>query len=137
MEKFARSQLARRMPAEAARRILAFSDLRCAWHGEQCTLAEFCAYLARDVVAHVDLAAEARVKPRPATPAHLETDEDSPSDAEGAKRRVPLELVDVGGGGGSNVDDEVEDVAVTEVALFPLRNHGRAMELAQYLVSSI
>ena len=35
---FARSQLARRMPAEAARRILAFSDLRCAWHEEQCVL---------------------------------------------------------------------------------------------------
>ena len=52
---FARSQLARRLPAEAERRILAFSDLRCAWHEEQCTLAEFCAYVARDVVAHVDL----------------------------------------------------------------------------------
>ena len=27
------------------------------------------------------------------------------------------------------MEDEVEDVAVTEIALFPLRNHGRAMEL--------
>ena len=101
LEQFARSQLARRMPAEAARRILVFSDLCCAWHEEQCTLAEFCAYLARDVVAHVDLAAEARVKPRPAKPAELEADEDSASDAEDTKGRVPLELVDVGGGGGS------------------------------------
>ena len=49
LAQFARSQLARRMPAEAARRILAFCDLRCAWHEEQCTLAEFCAYVARDV----------------------------------------------------------------------------------------
>ena len=48
LAQFARSQLARRMSAEAARRILAFCDLRCAWHEEQCTLAEFCAYLARD-----------------------------------------------------------------------------------------
>ena len=127
---FARPQLARRMPVEAARRILAFSDHRCRWHEEQCTLAEFCAYVARDVLAHVDLAAEARVKPRPAAAAHLEADEDSASDAEESKKRVPLELVDVGGGGGSDVEEEVEDAAITEISLFPLRDHVRATELA-------
>ena len=115
---------------EAARRILAFSDLRCAWHEEQCTLAEFCAYAARDVVAHVDLAAEARVKPRPAKPADLEADEDSASDAEGTKGRVPLELVDVGGGGGSDVEDEAEDVVVAARAAYSLTSHVRAMDLA-------
>ena len=77
--------------------------------------------MARDVLAHVDLAADARVKPRPAVAAHLEADEDSASDAEGPKGRVPLELVDVGGGGGSDVEEEVDDAAITEVSLFPLQ----------------
>ena len=127
---FARSKLARRMPVEASRRILAFSNHLCQWHEEQCTLAEFCAHVARDVLAHVDLAAEARVKPRPAAAAHLEADEDSASDAEGPKERVPLEIEDVGGGGGNDVEEEAEDAAITEISMFPLRDHARATELA-------
>ena len=67
----------------------AFSELRCAWYEEQCTLAEFCAYLARYVVAHVDLAAEARVKLRLAAAADLAADEASASDAERTRGRVP------------------------------------------------
>ena len=100
------------------------------WHEEQCTLAEFCACVARDVLAHVDFAAEARSKPRPAAAAHLEADEDSASDAEGPKKRVPLELVDVGGGGGSDVEEEAEDALITEISQFPLQDHARATELA-------
>ena len=65
-----------------------------------------------------------------AAPADLEADQDSAGDAEGTKGRVPLELVDVGGGGGNDVEEEVEDAAVTEVSLFPLRDHIRATELA-------
>ena len=53
---------ARPMPAEAVRRILAFCDRPSKWHPEQCTLAEFCAYVARDVLGHIELAAEARIK---------------------------------------------------------------------------
>eukprot|EP00959_Pyramimonas_sp_CCMP1952_P413541 8665451-Pyramimonas_sp.AAC.1 len=104
------------MPAEAARRILAFSNHHCRWHEEQCTLAEFCAHAARDVLAHVGLAAEARAKPRPAAAAHLEADEDSASDAGGPKGRAPLELVDVGGGGGSDEEEEVEGAEITEIS---------------------
>ena len=55
--------LKRTMPAEAMRQILNFCAQSHAWHDEQCTLSEFCAYIAVDVVAHIDLAAEARVKP--------------------------------------------------------------------------
>ena len=55
--------LKRTMPAEAMRQILNFCGQPHAWHDEQCTLSEFCAYIAVDVVAHIDLAAEARVKP--------------------------------------------------------------------------
>ena len=42
--------------------MLAHLGLPSKWHDEQCALAEFSAYLARDVIAHIDLAAEARVK---------------------------------------------------------------------------
>ena len=50
------------MAAEGMRRILAFADTQCSWHIEQCSLAEYCAFVARDVVAHIELAAEARAK---------------------------------------------------------------------------
>ena len=52
----------RSAPAHGLRTIMAFLGKPCKWHEEQCTLAEFSAYIARDVMAHVDLAAEARVK---------------------------------------------------------------------------
>ncbi len=54
--------LRRTMAAEGIRRILAFADMQCSWHIEQWSLAEYCAFVARDVVAHIELAAEARVK---------------------------------------------------------------------------
>lgn len=62
-----RTATRRRIPSHAIRAILRFLGLPCAAHPEQCTLAEFCAYVVRDVMAHVELAAEARVKkPKPA-----------------------------------------------------------------------
>ena len=90
------------MPAEAMRQILAFCDQPHAWHDEQCTLAEFCAYIAVDVVAHIDLAAEARVKSLAPKPDFAEVDEDTDSETEAERRREnkTLELVDVGRGGG-------------------------------------
>ena len=51
------STLRRTMPAQALRQILAFCDQPHAWHDEQCTLIEFCAYIAVDVIAHIELAA--------------------------------------------------------------------------------
>ena len=55
------TRLQRSAPAHGVRTILAFLGMPCRWHDEQCTLAEFSAYIVRDVMAHVDLAAEARV----------------------------------------------------------------------------
>ncbi len=55
---------------------------------------------------------------------------DSASDAEGATGRAALEIVDVGGGGGSEVEEDTEDAALTEISMFPLRDHARATELA-------
>ena len=56
------TRLQRSAPAHAVRTILAFLGMPCRWHDEQCTLADFSAYIARDVIAHIDLAAEARVE---------------------------------------------------------------------------
>ena len=56
------AKLQRTMPAEALRRILAFCEQMHAWHDEQRTVAEFCAHIAVDVMSHMDLAAEARIK---------------------------------------------------------------------------
>ena len=57
--------LQRSRPAEGIRRILAFSGHICKWHPEQLTLAEFSAFAVRDVIAHLELAAEAKVKQAP------------------------------------------------------------------------
>eukprot|EP00969_Alexandrium_andersonii_P237018 10462543-Alexandrium_andersonii.AAC.1 len=55
-------RLRRTMTMEGMRLILAFLGLPCKWHSEQCTVAEFAAYVSRDVMAHIDLAAAARAK---------------------------------------------------------------------------
>ena len=57
-----KTDVRRSAPGHGIRLILAFMDLPCKWHGEQCTVAEYGAYIARDVLAHIDLAAEARIK---------------------------------------------------------------------------
>ena len=54
--------LRRKMPSEALRCIMRCLGARLSWHDEQCTLAEFCAFGARDVAAHIDFAADDRVK---------------------------------------------------------------------------
>ena len=59
---YSKMVLRRTMAAKGIRRILAFADMRCSWHSEQCTLAEHCAFVARDVLAHMELVAQARVK---------------------------------------------------------------------------
>ena len=56
------TRLRRSPPGHGIRIILAFMELPCKWHEEQCTVADSAAYISRDVMAHMDLAAEARVK---------------------------------------------------------------------------
>ena len=87
--------LKRTMPAEAMRQILNFCGQPHAWHDEQCTLSEFCAHMAVDVVAHIDLAAEARVKPPTTKADDVEADEDTDTEAEAENRNTKkcLELV--------------------------------------------
>lgn len=59
---YSRRNLQRTMGQHAVRLILAFADFSLKCHPEQCSLAEFSSYTVRDVIAHIDLAAEARVK---------------------------------------------------------------------------
>ena len=59
---YARTALHRTMPLHAARVLLAFAGCCSKFHAEQCTLAEFSAYVIRDVISHMELAAEARIK---------------------------------------------------------------------------
>ena len=126
------AKLQRTMPAEAMRRILAFCDQSHAWHDEQCTLAEFCAYIAVDVAAHLDLAAEARVKPPTKKKDDAEVDEDTDGETEAAdrKKRNAVELVDMGGGGDDDIEHDVEDVPFSEVSSFPVHDHQRVIGFA-------
>ena len=55
-------RLRRTPPFQGIRIILAILACPCKWHEEQCTVAECTAYWSRDVLAHIDLAAEARIK---------------------------------------------------------------------------
>ena len=125
-------KLGRTMPAEAMRQILAFCDQPHGWHDEQCTLAEFCAHIAVNVVAHIDLAAEARVKPPKTKGDDAEADEDTDSETEAEKRREKpvVELVDVGGGGADDVIEEAEDIPFNEVSCFPVHDPQRIMAFA-------
>ena len=94
---------------------------RSPWHEEQCPLAEYCAYVARDIMCHIDLAAEARVKPSTKKPTADAVDEDDGSDDDEAKERraAAMEFEDVGGVVPD--DDDDEEAEVTEVSAHPVR----------------
>ena len=109
--------------------MLAFSGCMCSWHGEQCTLAEFCAYIARDVISHIELAAEAKIKRSLSTNLEDAVDEDADSDVEVREKRT-ADLVDIVGGLDDDIDDFGEDVGADEVSLFPLQDHRLAIRIA-------
>ena len=120
------------MPLHATRSILAFCGLVCAFHPEQCTLAEFCAYIVRDIISHIELAAEARVK-KPALNADAGTIDDTQLDLD--KRlteaeKHAIDIVDVGGTLDEEEEDFGEDVGPDDISLHPLQDHGAALKLA-------
>ena len=114
----------RRQPNEAIRRILAFLGHICKWHPEQLTLAEYSAFVARDVLAHIELAATAKVKEAPKKDNRdasqlAESDIDSDARDARAKQREELEIVDIGGGTMADVEDGEDDVDITECSAYP------------------
>jgi len=117
---FFTTRLQRSAPAHGVRTILAFLGMPCRWHDEQCTLAEFSAYIVRDVMAHVDLAAEARVKKSDQPLDDAESEHESEDDDLNRRTIPAVELVDMGGGDNDNEDADVEDVPIGEVSRFPL-----------------
>ena len=121
--------LRRTMPLQATRAILAFSGSLCSWHEEQCTVAEFCAYIAQDVISHIELAAEARIKKNADTTAADAVDEDADSDMV-VNKKPTIDLVDIGGGANDDVDDFAEDVGADEVSQFPVHDHQAAIHIA-------
>ena len=132
LQRFCRQRLQRNMCAQGARSILAFVGFPCKWHEEQCTLAEFSAYVARDVVAHIDLAAEARVnKPRracgDADQLADSEDPDTDSDDGETRQRREVELVDIGGGADDTADGHDHDVPPEEVSRFILQDVTQAV----------
>ena len=106
-------------PGHGIRLILAFAGLPCKWYEEQCTVAEFAAYISRDVMAHIDLAAEARVK-KPRKQSQLDESDSEVEDDINERERPRIELVDVGGGDNDDVNDATEDIPLGEVSSFPL-----------------
>ena len=126
---FYTTRLRRSPPCHGVRTIMAFLGMPCRWHEEQCTLAEFSAYIARDVVAHIDLAAEARVK-KPSKPLDDAESEDESDDDRINRRTIPaVELVDMGGGDNDNADADVEDVPIGELSRFPLSDVNTTISL--------
>ena len=119
---FYTTRLRRSPPAHGVRTILAFLDQPCRWHDEQCTLAEFSAYIVRDVMAHVDLAAEARVKKSDKPLDDAESEHESEDDDLNRRTIPAVELVDMGGGDNDNEDADVEDVPIGELSSFPLKD---------------
>ena len=89
------------MPSEALRSIMRFVGTKFSWHDEQCNLAEFSAYVARDVSAHIDFAAEARVKPpTKAEKERCDEDEEASSEPDGDEANdLSFRIDDIGGAG--------------------------------------
>jgi hypothetical protein len=117
------------MSAQGARIILAFLGLPSKLHDEQCTVAEYSAYIARDVIAHIDIAAEARIKkPRPNVD-EVDSDEDTDGEDAPIRARRTIELVDLGGGDNDHTDGFDHDVPPSEVSNFPLRDVVKTVSL--------
>ena len=95
-------------------------------------MAEFSAQICRDVSAHVDLAAEARSRPKKKCPTAGASDESSASDAGSTAECEKVEFLDIGGGDAdaSQLGDAYdEDVAQTALSNYPLRSVEQAISM--------
>ena len=122
LQKLVCKELKRRMPTEPLRIVLQFCGVPCSWHNEQCTLAEFSAYIARDVMAHIDLAAEARVKPVQKKDDTVVVVDDCDSDDAVLKNPNVVELADVGGYSSDDIEDDAGDAPGDYAPDFPMEH---------------
>jgi hypothetical protein len=113
---------------EPLRRTLAFAGLAFRYHAEQCTLSEYASFVARDVMAHVDLAAEARKKEPKSTQKGVQSEsEHSEGDAE---KKPAISVADIGNAGWDAQDGELEPDTSKTVSVCPLRDHQAALRAA-------
>ena len=119
------------MPTEGVRRILGFAEVMCSWHEEQCTLAEYCAYTARDVIAHIELTAQARIKDGQRSLDKAADAEDDASADEEPAQRERLVVEDIGQAGDDDFPgDEEEEAAPRLRPLHPLVSAEAALRCA-------
>eukprot|EP00812_Abedinium_dasypus_P007843 NODE_1_length_8589_cov_4.556480.p1 GENE.NODE_1_length_8589_cov_4.556480~~NODE_1_length_8589_cov_4.556480.p1 ORF type:complete len:2586 (+),score=446.46 NODE_1_length_8589_cov_4.556480:571-8328(+) len=123
---FCVQHLNRSFAFNAGRLVLAFLDVPCRAHTEQCSLAEFSSHVIRDVIMHIDLAAEARCKPKRQRAEDVCADSDSDSDDR--SQRPALEFVDLGGGEADAIQEE-DDVGSGEQSSWPLRDVQKTLDL--------
>ena len=119
LRQYVKVALQRTMSATALQCILSFADLRSACHDEQCTLAEYCAHVMRDVFAHSQLAAEARVKPRVAKQAAV-SDSESDDEETSKSKTAELTIFDIGGGGADDIVDDTGQQQGESSSRYPL-----------------
>ena len=113
--------------------VLASLGICCRAHPEQCSLAEFAAYICRDVAAHIDLATEARSLPKKRVTLAEDSDSDTATDASSTRKCLDAEFCDLGGGDADApqlVDECDEDVAQSDHSNFPLKNVLQAISMA-------
>ena len=122
--------LQRTLPLHTSRTILSLCGCVCSYHDEQCSLAEFSAYVARDVISHIELSAQARIKISVKRDITAGTVVDEPSSDEEVQNRPTVELCDIGGGADDDFQEFEDEVGPDEVALFPLRDCGKALSIA-------
>ena len=109
--------------------------MQCSWHIEQCTLAEYCAFVARDVLGHMELAAEARVKEgqqAQGKEADADIEDDDEAAEEGGLEKAPgIVIDDIGNPCVDDIeDDEDDDRRLNAVSLHPLPSASAALRCA-------
>ena len=105
-------QLGGKVALEPLRRTLAFAGLPFRYHDEQCTLSEYVSFVSRDVMAHLDLAAEARKKePKPSQKGVQSESEQSEGDAE---KKQEISIADIGNAGWDAEDDTMVEPDTTK-----------------------
>jgi len=122
-------QLGGKVALEPLRRTLAFAGLHFRYHDEQCTLSEYVSFVSRDVMAHVDLAAEARKKePKPSQKGVESESEHSEGDAE---KKPPISIADIGNAGWDAEDDTIVEPDTSKtMPVAPLQDHVAALRTA-------
>ena len=122
-------QLGGKVVLQPLRRTLAFVGLPFRYRDEQCTLSQYVSFVSRDVMAHLDLAAEARKKePKPTQKGVESESEHSEGDA---KKKPEISIADIGNAGWDAEDDTIVEPDTSKtMPVAPLQDHVAALRTA-------